>query len=76
VVEIERPEIETFGENVGILTREVFGLEVTQAGFHKLLQEAIAAYNTYDEIVHHFGGELGSEAKAIVQALISTKNVD
>lgn len=26
VTEVERPEIETFGENVGILTREVFGL--------------------------------------------------
>ncbi|HDR1506241.1 TPA: ATP-binding protein, partial [Pasteurella multocida] len=28
---------ETFGENIGILTREVFGLEVEKSGFHKLL---------------------------------------
>lgn len=34
----ERPEMETFGENVGTLTREVFGLEVTEAGFHQLLR--------------------------------------
>lgn len=33
----ERPPIETFGENVGILTREVYGLEVINSGFHKLL---------------------------------------
>jgi predicted ATP-dependent endonuclease of OLD family len=26
------PEIETFGENVGVLTREAFGLEVTRSG--------------------------------------------
>ncbi len=30
VSKAERPEYETFGENVGILTREVFGLEVTK----------------------------------------------
>lgn len=29
VAAVERPAIETFGENVGVLTREVFGLEVT-----------------------------------------------
>lgn len=38
----ERPEIETFGENVGILTREVFGFEVTESGFHRLLRDSIA----------------------------------
>jgi len=41
ISEAERPTIETFGENVGVLTREVFGLEVTNAGFHKLLKDAI-----------------------------------
>jgi predicted ATP-dependent endonuclease of OLD family len=39
VVNAERLELETFGENVGTLTREVFGLEVTHSGFHKMLQE-------------------------------------
>jgi len=38
-IKVERLEIESFGENVGILTREVFGLEVTQSGFHKLLKD-------------------------------------
>lgn len=33
----ERPTVETFGENVGILTREVFGFEVTKSSFHSLL---------------------------------------
>ena len=35
-----RPELETFGENVGVLTREIFGLEVTRSGFHHLLKLA------------------------------------
>src|SRR5581483_11473983 len=36
-VSMERPEAETFGENVGVLTREIFGLEVTKSGFHRML---------------------------------------
>lgn len=71
---VERTEIETFGENVGVLTREVFGLEVTHSGFHKFLQERIQQFDTYDDVVRHFGGELGGEAKAIIQALILEKN--
>ena len=71
---IERPEIETFGENVGVLTREVFGLEVTQSGFHKLLKEAVEAMGDFDEAINYFKGELGMEAKAIIRALLIYRN--
>ena len=37
----DQPEIETFGENVGILTREAFGLEVTRSGFHREIEKAV-----------------------------------
>jgi hypothetical protein len=33
-VTVEPPDIETFGENVGTLTSEVFGLEVTAVHDH------------------------------------------
>ena len=69
----ERPEIETFGENVGILTREVFGLEVTHAGFHKLLADAVAELRDFDEVIDRFGGELGGEAKAIIRVLTAPR---
>ena len=35
-VAADRPAVETFGENVGILTSEVFCLEVMESGFSKL----------------------------------------
>lgn len=70
----ERPEIETFGENVGILTREVFGLEVTESGFHRLLSEAADESGSYEEAIAKFKGELGGEAKAIVRALLASRN--
>ena len=66
----ERPEIETFGENVGTLTREVFGLEVTQSGFHKLLQDAVNQNKSFKQTMQMFDNELGSEARAILRALI------
>jgi hypothetical protein len=75
-VEAERPEIETFGENVGVLTREVFGLEVSHSGFHKMLRDAVAEGATYDDILARFGRELGGEAKAILRALISARPDD
>lgn len=72
----ERPEIETFGENVGILTREIFGLEVTESGYHTLLQKALNQYNNYEEIIDHFGGSLGIEARGILRALLAERNQD
>lgn len=69
----ERPEIQTFGENVGLLTREVFGLEVTQSGFHKMLRDVVAELPTYNRVVHRFNSELGDEARAIVQGLLAAR---
>lgn len=67
-VSATRPEIETFGENVGILTREVFGLEVTQTGFHRLVADKVQG-RTYDSIIAEFGGQLGAEGRALARAL-------
>lgn len=68
----ERPDLETFGENVGVLTREVFGLEVTESGFHKMLQDAATEHRSYERVLEHFGGQLGEEARAILRAKIAT----
>lgn len=70
-VSAERPAVETFGENVGTLTREVFGLEVTQAGYHRLLEEAVLRLRDYQAVMAHFRFQLGAEARAIVSAMIA-----
>ncbi|WP_420030718.1 AAA family ATPase [Pseudomonas oryzihabitans] len=70
----ERPVIETFGENVGILTREVFGLEVEQSGFHDLLLKSIRAGKTYDEIISDYKNQLGFEAKTILKGLVYNRD--
>lgn len=70
----ERPEIETFGENVGILTREIFGLEVTESGYHQLLKKAIDEEESIDDVLYHFNWNLGSEAKSILRSLLANRD--
>lgn len=73
----ERPLIETFGENVGVLTREIFGLEVSDSGYHQLLRRELTQTNSYDRVMRNFDGQLGSEAKGLLRSLIlALKNED
>lgn len=70
-----RPDIETFGENVGILTRDVFGLDVVKSGFHTVLADLVRTENpksldAYDALLEKLGGNLGYEARGILKALI------
>lgn len=73
LMKVESPAIETFGENVGILTHQVFGLEVTESGFHKLIKDKVAQFTTYAEVLASFDNKLGGEGLAIAQALIAAK---
>lgn len=65
----DRLTIESFGENVGILTREVFGLEVTDAGFHNILQDLSEAKLNYRDAVLSLNNQLGLEGRAILRNL-------
>jgi ABC-type branched-subunit amino acid transport system ATPase component len=70
----ERPDIETFGENVSVLTREIFRLEVTHTGFHRMLSDAVATGLSYEEVQEFFGDQLGAEADAIARALVAARD--
>jgi predicted ATPase len=77
VSKAHRLEMETFGENVSVLTREVFELEVTKAGFHRLIAQAVEqGGNTYEEILASFNGQLGAEAKALAKALVVERDIE
>jgi predicted ATPase len=72
----DRPPIETFGENVGILTRDIFALEVSKSGFHQVLQEAVNEGKTFDQIRQEYKGQLGFEAQAILAVMITARKVN
>ncbi len=68
-----RPEIETYGENLGELTTEIFGYEVNNSGFHKEIQDAVKLSNTYEAARNIFDNQLGKEAKSILRAYMYDK---
>jgi ATPase subunit of ABC transporter with duplicated ATPase domains len=70
---VERPAVETFGENISVLTREVFQLELAQSGYQKVLEQAVRNNASYDLALFHFGDQLGMEARSILRALYAVK---
>lgn len=71
---VDRPTRETFGENVGVLTRDVFGLQVAKSGFHNLLEKLVNEGMSFAEIVAKFDDQLGMEARAILMAFITARD--
>lgn len=66
-----RPTMETFAENVGVLTNEIFGLEVTRSGFHKMLAKSVSGASSLQEVVQKFDGQVGSEGRALISGMIA-----
>jgi len=71
---VDRPENETFAENVGVLTREVFGLEVSKSGFHDLLAGSVNEGKSYEEIEQEYHYQLGFEGKAMLRSMIAIRD--
>ncbi|MFF5019558.1 AAA family ATPase [Streptomyces sp. NPDC001165] len=70
----QRPRLETYGENVGVLTHEIFGLEVRQSGFHAEIAQAVDELGSYDQVINRFRGQLGGEAKGLVRILLAYRD--
>ncbi|NED96836.1 AAA family ATPase [Phytoactinopolyspora alkaliphila] len=71
--EVFAPAVETFGENVGTLTREIFGLEVTSTGFYALLQTEARHAESYEDAAAAFDHQLGGEASAVLRAYVAQR---
>jgi predicted ATPase len=71
-----RPTIETYGENVGTLTQEIFGLEVATSGFHLALDEAVKRGSSFEEIASAFNNRLGAEARALLRSMVYLDGLD
>lgn len=73
----ERLEMQTFGASIGALTNEIFKLEVTNSGFHKLISEAVvksAGCDDYDSLSSEFDDQLGNEAAMLLRTLLALHN--
>ena len=63
---IYNPIKETFGENVGTLTREVFCHEIKRSGYYKMILDMVNQSNTFEAALEKFNGKLGDEGKSIM----------
>lgn len=77
IAAVERPSMETFGESAGVLTREVFGLEVSNSGFHRMVAEVANEPGLrFEDVALMFGDQLGSEAKILARSLVAQKKLN
>jgi energy-coupling factor transporter ATP-binding protein EcfA2 len=70
---ILEPSLETFGENVGTLTYDAFGLVAAATDYHEVLDLLIEGFSTLDEINELFAPRLSGQALAYVMAGLARK---
>ncbi|MFJ5440988.1 ATP-binding protein [Pectobacterium sp. CHL-2024] len=63
---IKRPRIETYGENIGLLTYDSFGLTAASADYHAALDLLATEYDTIEEVETVFEFGLSAQARAYV----------
>ena len=73
-VEIERPQIETFAENLGALTREIFRVEITESGHHALIAKVVEDAESLDEVLGIFNDQLGAEGRSLARAMLRSQS--
>lgn len=75
---LEKVFIPTFGENISVLTNEVFGLDISKSGFYKFIDEYISKKNVkVNDLKKMYCNELlGSEAKFYLAMKINELNMN
>ncbi|TAZ83330.1 ATP-binding protein [Rhizobium ruizarguesonis] len=69
---IHPARIETYGESIGAITNEVFGLHANATDYHATLQGMVAAGYNLEQIEGFFDDGLSLQARAYVMSLLAT----
>ena len=72
-LEVKSPRLETFGENLGILTYDAFGLTATSTDFHEALDLLVAGCDSAEEVDRLFTPGLSGQARAYVLSRFAAK---
>jgi len=72
-LEVKQPTLETFGENVGILTYDTFGLTAASTDYHKILDILVSGCDTLEEVDALFQPGLSAQARAYVLTKFARK---
>lgn len=66
LLEVKKPDLETFGENVGVITYDTFGLTASSTDYHKVLDLLINGCASPEEVNKLFQPGLSAQARAYV----------
>lgn len=72
---ILRPRIQTYGESIGEITNEVFGLTADATDFHATLSRLVDAGHPLEMIEGLFEGGLSLQARAFVMTKLATRGI-
>ncbi len=67
----EKISIESFATDIDTLTKDIFGFELMETGFYKLIKENLE--NTFEETIEKFNDEIGFLGRVLIQNLIRLK---
>lgn len=70
---VVQPTAETFGENIGTLVHDTFGLRADDTNFHRLLDHLVETNDTVDQMDSYFEPGLSAQARAYVIARLAEK---
>ncbi|MFZ6710293.1 AAA family ATPase [Undibacterium sp. TC9W] len=70
--QVSLPLIETFGENIGVITKDIFNLSDETTDWHDVLN-ALAKDHSLETIEEKFGKRLGFSARSYVMSLIDER---
>lgn len=63
---------ETFGESIGLITAQVFGMESNATDFHEVLDRVTKKHKSLEEIERlFFGGAMSNQARAYVMSKLA-----
>ncbi|MFG1289848.1 AAA family ATPase [Xanthobacter versatilis] len=68
---VTTPKIETFGESIGEVTDEIFGLHSEVTGFYEILHHLVERHRTLEAVENQFDNGLSMQARAYVMSLIA-----
>jgi predicted ATPase len=72
-LDITMPSLETFGENLGILTYDAFGLTAASTDFHEALDLLVAGCTSFEVVDALFTPGLSGQARAYVLSRFAAK---
>ncbi len=73
---VEQPPIATYGENLGKITKEIFGYELSETGYYRKMRDESKVYNNFDDAIDSFTHPIGEEARSLLRMFIYERQKD